>query len=270
LILPPSGGFAARFTRNRHEENPQAGSARPLLDVGAPARTMTSMPASTSIGGVMKRILEFGGVAAGVVLIAFGIAAIVLGANGKHTVSQSLKWEQITGSPDMTPTGIKAEATQAKLDLSTIVLPTCSVAGKPVDSGSRARCFAQYMRIHTLEATGGFTYAQMGRYQALPNAPKSQLDVGGGTDNTKYAVTDPKSGQPVANGARDLWVTETALTTALNTSYMADQLGDFGIIVGIALLLSGIGFTILAVGGALRAGVSFFGRKAVSPKAVVA
>jgi hypothetical protein len=41
-------------------------------------------------------------------------------------------------------------------------------------------------------------------------------------------------------------VTETALTTALNTSYMADRLGLFGIVVGIALLLSGIGFTVLA------------------------
>ena len=54
------------------------------------------------------------------------------------------------------------------------------------------------------------------------------------------------------NGARHIWVTETALTTALNTSYMAAQLGLFGIVVGIALLLSGFGFAILAIGGALR------------------
>jgi hypothetical protein len=47
-------------------------------------------------------------------------------------------------------------------------------------------------------------------------------------------------------------VTETALTTALNTSYMASQLALFGIVVGIALLLSGFGFAILALGGALR------------------
>jgi hypothetical protein len=41
-------------------------------------------------------------------------------------------------------------------------------------------------------------------------------------------------------------VTETALTTALNTSYMADRLSIFGLVVGIALLLSGIGFIVLA------------------------
>jgi hypothetical protein len=51
-------------------------------------------------------------------------------------------------------------------------------------------------------------------------------------------------------------VTETALATALNVSYMAEQIAVFGIVVGIALLLSGIGFIILALvvlgGGARR------------------
>ena len=47
-------------------------------------------------------------------------------------------------------------------------------------------------------------------------------------------------------------MTETALTTALNTSYMAEQLANFGIVVGIALLLSGIGFGVLTIGGALK------------------
>jgi hypothetical protein len=86
----------------------------------------------------------------------------------------------------------------------------------------------------------------MGRFAAKPDAPKAELAVGGGTDNPQYALTDAVSKQPVANGARNLWVTETALTTALNTSYMADRLGLFGIVVGIALLLSGIGFIVLA------------------------
>ena len=47
-------------------------------------------------------------------------------------------------------------------------------------------------------------------------------------------------------------VTATALETALNTSYMAEQLALFGIVVGVALLLAGIGFVVLAVGGTLR------------------
>ncbi|HEY2543003.1 MAG TPA: hypothetical protein VGH92_08100 [Gaiellaceae bacterium] len=195
----------------------------------------------------MKRFLELGGVAAAIVLIAFGAAAVVLGFQGKGTVIDSLKAEQITGTPDMTPKGIAGEASAA--GLKNVSLPTCTVAGQAVNTGARARCFAQYMRIHALEATGGFVYAQMGQYKAKPGTPKAQLTPDGSTSNVQYAAIDPATKQPVANGARNVWVTETALTTALNTSYMADQLGNFGIVVGIALLLSGIGFLIVAVGG---------------------
>jgi hypothetical protein len=70
------------------------------------------------------------------------------------------------------------------------------------------------------------------------------------SDEAEAAKTE--DGRPVENGLRNLWVTETALTTALNMSYMAEQLALFGIVVGVALLLSGIGFIVLAVGGALR------------------
>jgi hypothetical protein len=197
-----------------------------------------------------RKIFEYGGVAASIILVAFGIAAIVLGVNGRSTVQDSLKQEAIVGSADMTPSAIKAEAKEAGLPAS-IDLPTVNVAGKAIDNGSRARAFATYMRIHTLEATQGYTYAQMGRFAAKPGAPASALAKGGGTNDPKYALTDPKTQQPVANGAREIWVTETALTTALNTSYMAEQLANFGIVVGIALLLSGIGFGVLTLGGAL-------------------
>jgi hypothetical protein len=198
-----------------------------------------------------RRFFEYGGIAASLILVAFGIAAIVLGLNGRSTVHSNLNQEAIVGTPDMTPSAIKAEAQQAKLPPS-IALPSCSVAGKTVNNGGSARCFAQYMRIHALEATGGYTYAQMGRFQALPTAPASQLAKGGGTDNPKFAVIDAKTKQPVSNGLRDVWITETALATALNTSYMAERLALFGMVVGIALLLSGIGFAVLTIGGALR------------------
>jgi len=60
------------------------------------------------------------------------------------------------------------------------------------------------------------------------------------------ATKKDEGGQPVANGARNTWVTETALTTALNMSYMAERLAVFGLVVGVALLLTGIGLVILA------------------------
>jgi hypothetical protein len=198
-----------------------------------------------------RKFFEYGGIAASLILVAFGIAAIVLGVNGRSTVHSSLKQEAIVGTPDMNPAAIKAEAKQAGLPAS-IKLPTESVAGKTIDTGGEARAFAKYMRIHTLEATKGYTYAQMGRYVAKGGTPSSQLAPGGGTNNDKFALIDPATERPVANGARDIWVTETALTTALNTSFMAEQLANFGIVVGVALLLSGIGFGVLTLGGALR------------------
>jgi hypothetical protein len=203
-----------------------------------------------SLGVNRRRILEIGGLVSGVVLIAFGIVVIVLAIDGHNTVHDELKQQQITGSPDMTPAAIKAEG--AKAGLSNVTYPSCSVAGEAVDTGSEARCFAQYMNVHALEATGGFTYSEMGIYEAKPDAPKSQLEPGGGTNNTDFAQTDPKTGAPVQNASRNVWVTETALSTALNVSYMATQLSLFSLVVGIALPLAGVGFIVLAAGGALR------------------
>jgi uncharacterized iron-regulated membrane protein len=198
----------------------------------------------------MRRGLEIGGIVAAVVLVAFGVAAIVMGANGGSTVSTELKRQNIVGTPDMTPSAIAAEAREA--GLKNVELPTCSVAEQPVDSGESARCFASYMRIHALEATGGYTYSEMGEFEAKPGTPKSELSPGGGTSDERFAATDPETGQPAENGARDVWVTETALSTALNASYMADRMSLFGIVVGIALLLAGIGFAVLVAGGAVR------------------
>jgi uncharacterized membrane protein YidH (DUF202 family) len=185
-----------------------------------------------------RKIFEIGGYVAAAVLIAFGIAAIVMGVNGRNEVRTDIKREFIVGSPDMNKTAILAAATEAKLPQEIMNdLPTCDVAGKPIDSGSRAKCFASYMRIHTFEATGGKTYSQIGRY--LTKDGKDTSDVA-------LAAKDPKTGQPVENGLRNLWVTETALTNALNTSFFAEQVAMFGIVVGIALVLVGIGLAILA------------------------
>jgi hypothetical protein len=193
---------------------------------------------------LFRKLFEWGGFGAGAVLIAFGVVAIVMGFTGRSTVVDSLKQEKIVGSPDMTPALIAKEAKEA--GLTGVDFPSKSVAGLPVNSGDRARTFASYMRIHALEATGGYTYAEMGRFVAKPGTPKAQLTPDGATSNPDYALIDTATKQPVANHARDMWVTETALTTALNVSYMADRLGLFGIVVGVALLLSGIGFIVLA------------------------
>jgi len=200
----------------------------------------------------MRKGLEIGGVVAGIVLIAFGVAAIVMGADGASTVRDSLAQERIVGTPDMTPEETAKELEGADLAVEPD-LPDCEVAGEEIDDGDKARCFAQYLRVHALEASGGYTYAQMGRFEAKPNTPKSELAEGGGTDSEEFAVIDPETEYFAANSERETWVTATALATALNASYMADRLSIFGIVIGIALLLTGIGFLVLVAGGSVRA-----------------
>jgi hypothetical protein len=220
----------------------------------------------------MRKALQIGGIAAGVVLVAFGIAATVLAIKGGNTVKDNLKQEFIIGTPDMTPTAIQPEVTAIKgeqqkiaaaqknanvpaaqqFTFTAVEAPSCSVAGKQVKDGSSAKCFGQYMRIHALGASSGLTYSQMGRYAAKPGAPVQSTDFNGGTNDTTQAQIDAKTQQPVSNGARDLWVTETALSTALYLAYTGSAISLFGLVVGIALFLTGIGFVILALSGAIQ------------------
>jgi hypothetical protein len=200
----------------------------------------------------MRKLFEIGGIVATTVLVVFGVIAIVMGVNGRNTVHHSLALEQIVGTPDMNATAIAAEAKKA--GLTGITLPTANIAGKPINTGQRARDFASYMRIHALVASGGLTYAQMPRFASAD---------GKGTNDTTKALKSP-GGQPLDNPVRNVWVTETALTTALNASFLAENVALFGIVVGIALLLTGLGFGVLVVGGSLRGretGLQLFGKR---------
>lgn len=173
-----------------------------------------------------RRLWEIGGFISGGVLIVFGAVAIALGVSGFTTVRDSIDQEQITfGAADDPAVAKYAE----------------QWAGEQVKTGDQSRAFAQIMHEHALEGSGGLTYGQMGRFVSADNP-----DDPAGTSDEAAALKDDQ-GQPVSNGARDTWVTATALMTALNTSYMAERLSVFGIVVGIALLLAGVGLVILAL-----------------------
>src|SRR3954447_21796794 len=160
----------------------------------------------------MKKLLEYGGIAASIVLIAFGIGATIIGIDGRDRVQTELAREQIVGTPHST------------------------ISNQLVNTGSEAQAFAKVMRKHTLEATAGKTYAQMPRFATAD---------GKGTNDEKAALT--KAGRPVDNPARNIWVTETALTTALDTAYFAESTATFVIVMGIAMLLTGVGFLLLTL-----------------------
>jgi hypothetical protein len=192
-----------------------------------------------------RKIWAIGGFVAGGLLIVFGAAALYLGATSYQLVGDELAKEKIVGGQDMSPDEIQKGIDEAGLQ--DVDAPDCDVVDEPIDTGDEARCFGQYMRVHALEATGGLTYAEMGRFQSAadPGDPA-------GTNDEAEAAKD-EQGNPIPNGQRNLWINETALSTALNVSYMAEQISIFGIVVGIALLLTGIGLLLLAYAVFLRA-----------------
>ena len=188
----------------------------------------------------MRRGFVLGGVAAGAILILLGVGSIVVGANGKSEVQDRIADEQIVGTPDMTPDATQAAVKEA--GLTDVEIPDCSVADEEIDTGSEAKCFASYMRIHALESTGGKVYSEM------PRAVDTKTGKPVPEDKAAVAL---ENGTAIDNPERQTWVTETALATALNTSYFAEQVSDFGIAMGIAMVLIGIGLLVLTF-GALR------------------
>jgi hypothetical protein len=172
----------------------------------------------------MKQVFAYGGIVASVILIAFGVGAIAIGIDGRNEVRDAIAEQNITATPDA------GELTNGKLE-----------PGQAIKTGAEAKAFADVMEHHALESTEGKRYAEMGRF----------LTADGKETSDEAAAAKDANGRPVENGLRNLWVTETALTTALNTSFFAERVAVFSIVMGSALLLTGIGFLVLTLGGAL-------------------
>ena len=160
----------------------------------------------------MRNLYRYGGLVASVVLIVFGAGAIYTGIDGRARVSDDLAREKIVGTPDST------------------------IPNQLVDTGAEAQAFANVIRKHTLAATGGQVYSEMPRFLTAAGKP---------TNDEKAAGVDKATGKPMENGARNIWVTGTALSTALNTSFFAESVATFAMVMGLALLLIGIGFLVM-------------------------
>jgi hypothetical protein len=163
----------------------------------------------------VSRSLKLGGYVASGALVLLGVAMIVIGLIGRADVQDRLAQEKIVGTPDS------------------------SIPGEEVDTGSEASAFADVIRKHTLEATGGKTYSEM------PRAVFKDTNEPVPDDETDAAL---ESGEAIDNPEREIWITSTALSTALNTSYFAESVATFTIVVGVALILIGIGFIVLTRG----------------------
>ena len=163
-----------------------------------------------------RTFFVIGGFLAAVLLVGSGVASMWVGYDGRNEVRDTLRAEKIYGPDDST------------------------IPGQLVDTGSEARAQADIMREHQLKSTNGLTYAEMGRFATPDGNPA-------GTSDANLALKDA-NGKPVSNAARASWINETALTTSLNTAYFAEQVGNFAIVVGVALVLTGVGFAVLTFG----------------------
>lgn len=109
-----------------------------------------------------------------------------------------------------------------------------ALPGVPVRGPLSLKAQADVMRVHTLHSTGDKTYAQMPQ-------KVQQVDASG------TPMVDAQ-GNPlmVANGARDIWITYTALTTALNLGIVSYAFSAFTILFGFISLWTGITFYALS------------------------
>jgi len=102
-----------------------------------------------------------------------------------------------------------------------------SIPNAPVRGPLTLLSQADVIRKHTLESTGGLTYAQMPRQ--VP-----EMDANGNQ------VLD-ENGAPVmvANDDREIWITATTLTNALNLAVLAYAISMFVCLLGMAWMLGG-------------------------------
>jgi len=105
-----------------------------------------------------------------------------------------------------------------------------------VQDAATAHAMANIIGVHAAEATGGATYAEMGRFLAAD---------GGDTSDESLALLDDE-GNPVPNPLRNVAFQASALQTSLHTSHMAFNVAD--LVIGLGLMITVLGFVIGGVG----------------------
>ncbi len=163
----------------------------------------------------MKRIFPIALVVVGLAFVGGGIYATIRGLDARAEVRAQLLAQNITTTPD-------AE------------IPNARVA-----DAATAHAMANVIGKHALEATGGRTYAEMGRF-LTPD--------GGETSDEEQALKD-ENGNPVPNPLRNVAFQAATLQTALHTSHLAFNVAE--LVIGLGVFITALGVVIGGIGVAL-------------------
>lgn len=159
----------------------------------------------------MKRALFVGLALMSVGLMAGGVFALNLSITGRNEARDKLVAEKIITTED------------------------AEIPNTPVTDHKAAHAMADVIQKHALEASGGLTYAEMGRYVSKANP----TDPAGTSDETE-ALIDEATGRPVPNPIRNVAFQANALRSALLSSALAFHLAELGMGVGVFLIVTGL------------------------------
>ena len=153
----------------------------------------------------------------GLVFVAAGGYTVYRGVDAKHDVKRELVAQNITTTPD------------------------ASIPNVQVNDAATAESMARIIDHHSLEASGGKTYSELGRYVAAD-----------GTDtNDANAAVKGADGKPVANPIRNTAFQASSLETSLWSSVLAFNVAD--LVVGLGVMVIVLGLAVGGVGVALGA-----------------
>jgi len=155
---------------------------------------------------IMKKLL----IISSVLAICVGVILILGGAWGIMLTNQNVAREKIVTPED------------------------ASIPNKPVRDPMTLKAQADVIRKHVLRTTNGKTFAEMPQQVA-------KLDASG-------SAVIGKDGKPemIPNAARNIWVTATTLTTALNLGIIAYLISGLTILFGLSSIWVGVVFGALS------------------------
>ena len=151
----------------------------------------------------------------GLVFVAAGVYTVLRGFDARDRVREELLAQNITTPED------------------------ASIPNARVDDPATAEAMADIIDVHAREATGGETYAELGRYLAAD---------GSDTNDEAAALLDPE-GRPVPNPLRNVAFQASTLRSSLFTSVMAFNVAD--LVVGLGAMMLALGVAVGGVGVAL-------------------